>query len=184
MALIVVKNKLDQEIRSDYKVGGITLTPLTFTPLGTVTIGDNEVGPTMSQQIANGRLQIVSTVASVDPGSGFVAALNLAVLNSRVALSLVAGEYFTLERLLVQVVSADTVTADAEISVGVTGPGYDDLVVSKTLTQVRAVGDTCVEVVEGKGEKIVGPADILVAVKTAALAVALTADVYVFGSGS
>jgi hypothetical protein len=182
MALLTVKNKLDQEVVSDKKVG-VTNVSLTFAPLESKVVNDNEVGPTMTQQLNNGILQITSTVGADDAGEGFVSALDLASANSRLALSLDAGEHIVLDQIEVRITAADTVTTDATISVGTAGPNYDDIVTEKELAQCRAQYDVWGEAVEGKNKSVQGPAEIWVNVKTPATAVELTADVYVRGHG-
>lgn len=183
MALLTIRNKLDQEVASDKKVGA-AIEAVTFPPLSSLVIGDNQVGPTMQQQINNGVLQITSTVPSADAGQGTIADMDLASANARLGISLDAGEFAVLDKLVVKITDVDTVTSDAVISVGTSGPGYDDLIAEKGLVQCRAVDDAWVEAIEGKGKVVNGPAEIWVNVKTPATAVSLVADVYLFGTGN
>lgn len=182
MALITVKNKLDQEVQSDKKVG-VTNEVITFSPLESKVLNDNEVGPTMTQQLNNGILQITSTVAGDDAGEGFAADVNLAAANSRLVMSLDAGEQIVIDQVEVRVTDGDTVTTDAVISIGTNAPNYDDIVVQKELAQCRAQYDVWGEAVEGKNKSVQGPAEIWVNVKTPATAAALVGDVYVRGHG-
>ena len=182
MALLTVRNKLDQQVASDKKPGGLTVVPLVFGPLESLVVGDNEVGPTMTQQINNGILQITSSVPNADAGQGFVADMDLTTDNARVVMSLDAGEFIVLERFVARVKAAAGVTVDASISIGITGPGYDDIV-EKQLAQCRAVGNSWVEAIEGKSSVVNGPAEIYVRTKVPATATNLVADIFVFGSG-
>ena len=183
MASLTVRNKLDQQIESDKRVG-VDVVPYTIAPLATFAIGDNEVGPSMYQQISNGILQIVSTVPSADAGSGTIAALNLAAIGSRKLLDIDTGEYFTPDNLFFRIITASGVTGAAEISIGTNAPNYDNLMASKVLSALAAVDDTWNEAIEGKGLTVNGPAEIWIRVKAAAPAVALEADVYVTGKGN
>lgn len=182
MALITVKNKLDQEVQSDKKVG-VTNVVLTFAPLESKVLNDNEVGPTMTQQLSNGILQITSTVAGDDAGQGFAADVDLASANSRLVLSLDAAEHIVIDQIEARVTAGDTVTTDAVISIGTNAPDYDNIVTAKELAQCRAQYDVWGEAVEGKNTSIQGPAEIWVKVQTPATATELVADVYVRGHG-
>lgn len=183
MSLITVRNKLDQEVQSTKKVGASEVN-VTFEPLQSIVLNDNEVSATMQQQITNGILQITSEVPSADAGEGFVSAMDLASSNARLALSLTAGQFFVLDKVVARVTEGTAITVDAAISVGSVAPNYEDLVTEKELAQCRTEDDAWVEAVEGKAKVVNGPAEVWVNCKTPATGTSLVADIFLFGTGN
>jgi len=183
MAALTIQNKIGQSLPSDKLVGG-TVTPITIQANEVFTIDDGDIGPTMQAQITNGLLQVTSTVASQDAGSGFVANVDLTAGNARKVLELQSGEEFLLEKVLVRITLSDTATVPAGISLGVVSPNYNDLVQEFTLTNVLQVGDTFLNFIAGKSKILTGPTELFVIPSSPATANALEATIWVFGSGN
>lgn len=177
-----IVNKLNQGVPSDMKVGGVS-TPYSIDPLEVFTVSDDEIGDIMRHQIDRGILQIVSTVARQDAGDGFAAEFDLTVENSRKLVEVEIGEHFTVDKVMVRITAAETVSVDGKISVGTNSPDFDDIMSSRTLINLTSVDDLWVEYLSGKQEVISGPREIFARVGLPAVAGVLEATVWAMGTG-
>lgn len=182
MTVHTIQNKRNQPIPSDKK-SGATVVPFTIQPNEVFVLDDDEIGPSMADQIQSGLLQISSTVASQDAGSGFVADVDLTSVNSKKVLELQASEEIVPGTVMFRVTEADTVSTDAEVSVGTNGPDYNNIIPSLTLTGLSAVGEAWAFTIDGFRPVVVGPDEIFVKVVTPATAVALKVTAWLFGTG-
>jgi len=180
--MLTLKNTLAQVLQSDKYVAAV-LTTVNIQAEEEFSILNTDMGPTMVEQFTNGVLQQQQSAPAQTEGQGFVAAVDFTAVGDHLLLSVGAGERFAIDKLKFVVDDADTVTVVPEVSVGITGPNYEDLRAQAPLTGFDTLNETFVDFLDGIVPTVVGPADIYARVRVGATAVTLEGTIWVMGTG-